>query len=46
MNLVFLLYFIRSINHDMYLQLVQKSTQTVLDDKGCYIIEFESKPWK
>ena len=36
---------LRSINHDMYLQRVKKSTLSFFDDKRCYINETESKPW-
>ena len=38
-------YFIRSINHKMYLQQVKKSTLSLFDDKRCFINETESKPW-
>ena len=38
-------YIIRSINHEMYLQKVRKSTLSIFDDKRCYINETESKPW-
>ena len=38
-------YIIRSFKHEMYLQLVQKSTLSAFDDKRCYINIFESKPW-
>ena len=38
-------YIIRSINHDMVLQKVKKSTLSVFDDKRCYINNIESKPW-
>ena len=30
-------YIIRSLNHEMYLHLVQKSTLSIFDDKRCYI---------
>ena len=39
------LYIIRSINHEMVLQEVIKSTLSIFDDKRCYIKNFESKPW-
>ena len=39
-------YVIRSINHEMHLQERKKSTLSILDDKRCYIIYIESKPWK
>ena len=38
-------YIIRSLNHEMYLQLVQKSTLSLFDDKRCYINNIESIPW-
>ena len=38
-------YLLRSINHEMYLQEVEKSTLSLFDDKRCYINEIESKPW-
>ena len=38
-------YFIRSINHEMVLQEVKKSTLSIFDDKRCYINETESVPW-
>ena len=38
-------YIIRSINHEMVLQEVKKSTLSQFDDKGCYINETESIPW-
>ena len=38
-------YVIRSLNHEMYLQLVQKSTLSPLDDQRLYINNIESKPW-
>ena len=38
-------YILRSVNHDMYLQRVKKSTLSIFDDKRCYINETESKPW-
>ena len=39
-------YNIRSINHEMVLQEVKKSTLSIFDDKRCYINETESIPWK
>ena len=36
---------IRSLNHEMYLQLVQKSTLSPFDDKRCYKNNIGSKPW-
>ena len=38
-------YFIRSIDHEINLQLVQKSTLSLFDDKRCYINIVESKQW-
>ena len=38
-------YIIRSINHDMVLQEVKKSTLSIFDDKRCYINNVESIPW-
>ena len=38
-------YIIRSLNHEMYHQLVQKSTLSLFDDKRFYISNIESKPW-
>ena len=39
-------YFIRSINHEMVLQEVKKSTLSIFDDKRRYINNIECKPWK
>ena len=39
------IYIIRSINHEMVLQEVKKSTLSIFDDKRCYINNIESKPW-
>ena len=39
-------YILRSINHEMVLQKVKKSTLSVFDDKRCYIINIESIPWE
>ena len=38
-------YIIRSINHEMVLQKVKKSTLSNFDDKRCYINNIESIPW-
>ena len=38
-------YIIRSINHEMFLQKIKKSTLSIFDDKRCYINNIESKPW-
>ena len=39
-------FIIRSLNHEMYLQKVRKSTLSLFDDKRCYISETESIPWE
>ena len=39
------IYIIPSLNHEMYLQKVKKSTLSLFDDKRCYINETESIPW-
>ena len=38
-------YILRSINHEMILQKVKKSTLSIFDDDRCYINNIESKPW-
>ena len=38
-------YILRSINHDMILQKVNKSTLSIFDDKRCYINNIGSNPW-
>ena len=38
-------YIIRSINHEMVLQGVKKSTLSIFDDKRCYKNNIKSKPW-
>ena len=38
-------YLLPSINHEMCLQVVKKSTASIFDDKRCYITETESLPW-
>ena len=38
-------YIIRSINHEIVLQEVKKSTLSSFDDKRCYLNGFESIPW-
>ena len=38
-------YIIRSINHEMILQEVKKSTLSLFDDKRCYINNIKSIPW-
>ena len=39
------IYIIRSINHEMVLQDLKKSTLSQFDEKRCYINETESVPW-
>ena len=36
---------LRSINHEMVLQKIKKSTLSIFDDKRCYINNIESIPW-
>ena len=36
---------LRSINHEMRLQEIKKSTLSIFDDKRCYISKSESLPW-
>ena len=38
-------YFIRSTNHEMYLQRVLKSSLSFFDEKRCYQNETENIPW-
>ena len=38
-------YILRSVNHEMHLQEIKKSTLSIFDDKRCYINETESIPW-
>ena len=38
-------YSIRSLNHEMYLQRVLKSTPSSFEGKRCYESNIESKPW-
>ena len=38
-------YILRSLNHEMYLQRVKKSTLSIFHDKRCHINEIEGKPW-
>ena len=38
-------YIIRSLNYELYLQRVKKSTLSQFDDKRCYVYETESKSW-
>ena len=38
-------YINKSINHEMILQRIKKSTLSIFDDKRCYINNIESKPW-
>ena len=39
------IYVIRSINHEMVLQKVKKSTLSIFDDKRCYNNNIEKIPW-
>ena len=39
-------FIVRSLNHEMYLQKVRKSTLSLIDDKRWYINETKSKSWK
>ena len=39
-------YILRSINHEMVLQKVKKSTLSIFDDKRCYKNNIESIPWE
>ena len=39
-------HFLRSVNHEMFLQLVQKSTLSIFADKRCYINNIKSIPWE
>ena len=38
-------YISRSINQEMHLQEIKKSTLSIFDDKRCRINNIESKPW-
>ena len=38
-------YILRSINHEMHLQKIKKSTLSIFDNKRCYINRIESIPW-
>ena len=38
-------YILRTINHEMHLQEIKKSTLSIFDDKRCYINNIESKTW-
>ena len=38
-------YILRSMDHEMHLQEMKKSTLSIFDDKRCYINETESIPW-
>ena len=39
-------FILRSINHEMVVQKVKKSTLSIFDDKRCYINNIESIPWE
>ena len=38
-------YILGSLNHEMVLQKIKKSTLSIFDDKRCYINNIENKPW-
>ena len=38
-------YILGSVNHEMFLQKIKKSTLSIFDDKGCYKNQTESIPW-
>ena len=38
-------YILRSVNLEMYLRRLRKSTLSLFDDKRCYTNETESEPW-
>ena len=38
-------YTIKSVNHEMFLQEIKKSTLFIFDEKRCYINNIESIPW-
>ena len=42
----FINYILRSINHEMHLHEIKKSTLSIFDDKRRYLNEIESEPWK
>ena len=44
-NVIINNYIIRSLNHEMYLQLIQKTLLSLFDDKRCYINNIKSKAW-
>ena len=37
-------YILRSVNNEIYLQQIKKSSLSIFDDERCYINETESKP--
>ena len=39
-------YILRSINHEMHLQEIKKSTLSIFNNKRCYINNIGSKPWE
>ena len=39
-------YIIRTINHEMHLQELKKSTLSIFDDKRCYVNNIKSIPWR
>ena len=38
-------YILRSVNHEMYLQKIKKSSLSIFDDKRCFINGTKSIPW-
>ena len=38
-------YILKSINHDMYMQEIIKSTLSIFDDKRNYLDNYTSLPW-
>ena len=38
-------YILKSINHEMHLQEMKKSTLSIFDDKRFYLNKIESVPW-
>ena len=38
-------YFLGSLNLEMFLQKIKKSSLSIFDDKRCYINDTESIPW-
>ena len=38
-------YILKSVNHEMHLQELKRSTPSIFDDKRCYIDKTEGEPW-